>query len=220
MSTADALGVSFADPALLREALTHRSLVGQTNNQRLEFLGDRVLGLIVAESLMARFPQEDEGDLAPRLAALVSADSLTAVSQTIGLGRHLDMAPSETASGGRENDANLADACEALIGALYLDGGLAAAAAFVERHWRPLFKAQIVPPKDAKTALQEWSQARGLGLPHYRLISSEGPAHKPTFRMAVAVEGQGKGEGEAYSKREAERRAAETLLTRLAGDYG
>ena len=220
LSTADALGVSFTDPALLREVLTHRSLVGQTNNQRLEFLGDRVLGLIIAERLMTRFPHEDEGDLAPRLAELVSADSLTVVSRTIDLGRHMDMAPSEAVSGGRENDANLADACEALIGALYLDGGLAAAAAFVECHWRPLIEAQILPPKDAKTALQEWSQARGLGLPRYRLVSSEGPDHKPTFRMTAAVEGRGEGEGEALSKREAERRAAETLLARLAGEDG
>jgi ribonuclease-3 len=220
LSAADALGVSLADAALLREALTHRSVGGAVNNQRLEFLGDRVLGLIVAEALMARFPNEDEGDLAPRLAALVSADSLTMVSRALCLGQYLEMAPSEAASGGRENDANLADACEALIGALYLDGGLAAAAAYVERHWQPLIEAQTVPPKDAKTALQEWSQARGLGLPRYRLVSSEGPDHKPTFRMAVAVEGQGEGEGEAASKREAERRAAEALLARLAADNG
>jgi ribonuclease-3 len=222
LSAADALGVSFSNPALLRAALTHRSLGGAVNNQRLEFLGDRVLGLIVAEGLMARFPDEDEGDLAPRLAALVSADSLAKVSQAIELGQHLGMAPSEAASGGRENAANLADACEALIGALYLDGGLAAAAAFIERHWQSLIEAQTVPPKDAKTALQEWSQARGLGLPRYRLVSSEGPDHKPTFRMAVAVAGQGEGEGEgeAPSKREAERRAAEVLLARLAADNG
>jgi len=220
LSAADALGVSFSDPALLRAALTHRSLGGVVNNQRLEFLGDRVLGLIVAEGLMARFPDEEEGDLAPRLAALVSADSLAKVSQAIELGQHLEMAPSEEASGGRENDANLADACEALIAALYLDGGLGTAAAFVERHWQPLIEAQIVPPKDAKTALQEWSQARGLGLPRYRLVSSEGPDHKPTFRMAVAVEGQGEGEGEAPGKREAERRAAEALLARLVGEDG
>ena len=174
LSAADALGVSFSDPALLRAALTHRSLGGVVNNQRLEFLGDRVLGLIVAEGLMARFPDEEEGDLAPRLAALVSADSLAKVSQAIELGQHLEMAPSEEASGGRENDANLADACEALIAALYLDGGLGTAAAFVERHWQPLIEAQIVPPKDAKTALQEWSQARGLGLPRYRLRTGDG----------------------------------------------
>jgi ribonuclease III len=220
LSTADALGLSFAEPALLRAALTHRSLGGVVNNQRLEFLGDRVLGLIVAEGLMARYADEDEGDLAPRLAALVSADALAKVSQAIELGQYLEMAPSEEAGGGRENDANLADACEALIGALYLDGGLATAAAFVERHWQPLIEAQIVPPKDAKTGLQEWSQARGLGLPRYRLVSSEGPDHKPTFRMAAAVEGYGEGEGEAPNKREAERRAAENLLARLVGDNG
>ena len=120
--------------------------------------------------------------------------------------------------GGRANAGNLADACEALIGALYLDGGLAAARDFVERHWRPLIAAQPEPPKDAKTALQEWSQARKLGLPQYRLVASTGPDHRPMFRIAVTVEGHGSEEGEAPGKRAAERGAAERMLARLLGD--
>ena len=217
---AAALGVAFADTTLLDEALTHRSAGDgeRRNNQRLEFLGDRVLGLIVAERLMRDFADENEGALAQRLAALVSAASLAEVAGTLDIGRHLTMAPGEEAGGGRANAGNLADACEALIGALYLDGGLAAARDFVERHWRPLIDAQPEPPKDAKTALQEWSQARKLGLPQYRMVASTGPDHRPMFRIAVTVEGHGGEEGEAPGKRAAERRAAERMLARLHGD--
>ena len=217
---AAALGVAFADMALLDEALTHRSAGdgGRRNNQRLEFLGDRVLGLIVAERLMRDFADESEGALAPRLAALVSAASLTEVARSLDIGHHLTMAPGEESNGGRANAGNLADACEALIGALYLDGGQEAARDFVERHWRPLIAAQPEPPKDAKTALQEWSQARKLGLPQYRLVASTGPDHRPTFRIAVTIAGHGGEEGEASGKRAAERAAAERMLARLHGD--
>jgi ribonuclease-3 len=217
-----ALGVRFREPALLEQALTHRSTAGhgRTSNQRLEFLGDRVLGLVIADCLFETYPHEEEGALALRLAVLVNADSLAAVARGLDLGRFLLLAPGEETGGGRVNPANLADACEAVIGALYLDGGIEAARAFVGEHWRDLISDQLEPPKDAKTALQEWTQARGLGLPRYRLVASEGPDHRPLFRIAVEVRDHGGEEAEGAGKREAERLAAERMLARLTGGDG
>lgn len=218
-AAAAVLGVSFAAPGLLAEALTHGSAGAAANNQRLEFLGDRVLGLAVAERLMAAHPGEDEGALARRFAALVSAETLAEVARAAGLGRRLVMGPSEEAHGGRDNPAILGDACEAVIGALYLDGGLAAAAAFIDRHWAGRIAAQDAPPVDAKTELQEWTQARGLGVPSYRVLSVRGPDHKPTFRVAAAAAGRA-AEAEGAGRRPAERAAAARLLARIAGEDG
>src|SRR5262249_49728086 len=149
-------------------------------NERLEFLGDRVLGLVTADALLRVFPNENEGDLAPRLAALVSAPTLARVATGFGLAAHIKVARGQKAD--TVETAVLADACEAVIGALYLDGGLAAAEKFISAHWSALMRADIVPPKDAKTALQEWAQARGLPLPVYRVQDSSGPAHAPSFK--------------------------------------
>jgi ribonuclease-3 len=220
-----ALGLSFTNPELFTRALTHPSLTGgrqvdRADNQRLEWLGDRVLGLVIARHLFDAYPTEDEGELARRLAALVSAEALTVVARALDLGQHLRLAASEEASGGRNNPSNLADACEALIGALYLDGGVAAAQAFIEKHWAGMIADQYAPPKDPKTALQEWSQARGLGLPDYRLVASEGPDHKPVFRVSVEVPGHGSAEAKGGGKRDAERLAAERLMEKLTGDHG
>ena len=216
-ASAAALGVSFRAPELLSEALTHRSVGGAASNERLEFLGDRVLGLVVAERLMAARRDEDEGALARRFAALVSAPALAGVAERIGLGDRLEMSASEAANGGREKAGNLANACEALIGALYLDGGLPAAAAFIDRHWNGLIAAQAEPPIDPKTALQEWTQARGMGLPAYRVAAVEGPDHKPTFSVAVALaDGRG-AQAQGAGKRAAEQAAAARLLARLGG---
>lgn len=215
---AAALGVSFARPALLAEALTHRSAGAATDNQRLEFLGDRVLGLAVADRLMTAWGGEDEGALARRFSVLVSAETLAGVAAAIGLGRWLTMGAAEEACGGRENPANLGDACEALIGALWLDGGPDAAFAFVDRHWGARIAAQKTPPVHAKSALQEWALARGLGLPAYRTVSVSGPDHRPTFRVAVEIAGQGRAESEGSDKRRAETAAAERLLGKVAGD--
>ena len=217
---AAALGVSFAKPELLAEALTHGSVAEGRNNQRLEFLGDRVLGLIVATRLMAEHGTEDQGALARRFAALVSAATLAEVAREIALGQRMRMSASEEANGGRRKPTNLGDACEALIGALYLDGGLAAAARFVDRHWSRRIAAQGAPPVDAKTALQEWAQSRALGLPVYRTLSMEGPAHLPLFRVAVEIAGKGRAASASSSKRRAERAAAEQLLRRLQNDGG
>ncbi|WP_374656071.1 ribonuclease III [Dongia sp.] len=224
------LGHAFARPELLETAITHPSATGRNrtkrvrrtaksaadarvaDNQRLEFLGDRVLGLIVAEMLFAAFPEEDEGALAKRLAALVRQDGLAQVAQSIALGRFLVLSKGEEESGGRENPATLADACEAIIGALYLDGGVEAARRFVEGYWRPMMTADLAPPQDAKTALQEWAQAAGLNLPRYRVVRSEGPPHDPVFEVEAAVEGYPARSGTGRSKRAAEQAAATQLL--------
>lgn len=213
-----ALGYSFTQPSLLLEALTHRGAVGagaaQTpTNERLEFLGDRVLGLVIAETLLTEFPDEAEGALATRLAALVSAPVCGRVAQALGLAAHVKTAPGQQA--GDEHTAVLADACEAVIGALYLDGGLAAARAFISAAWAEELHADLTPPKDAKTALQEWAQARGLPLPAYRLVEETGPAHAPAFVMAVSVEGHPESRGTGRTKRAATQEAAAALLKEL-----
>jgi ribonuclease-3 len=226
-----ALDFTFNDPELLRVALLHPSAVSTgrgrrskklepwigrgADNQRLEFLGDRVLGIVVAEMLFRAFPDEDEGALARRLAALVRQDSLDAVAREISLGRYLTISRGEEEGGGRDNPAILADACEALIGAIYLDSGLETARTFVERHWRPKMNAEEKPPQDAKTALQEWAQAAGLALPLYTVVKSEGPPHDPVFEVEVTVAGHLPASARGRSKRTAEQAAARQLLDRV-----
>lgn len=219
------LGHQFSRPELAVEALTHSSAVqgsaaGQPSNERLEFLGDRVLGLIVANLLYDRFSGETEGHLARRHAELVRKETLARVAAEIGLGALIRMARGEEETGGRDNPAILADACEAVIAALYLDGGLEAAAAFIGCHWAGLIEEDLTPPKDAKTALQEWLQGRRLGLPAYREIGREGPPHAPVFRVEVAVAGGRTEIAEGPSKRAAEQAAAAALLTRLEVERG
>ena len=217
------LGHSFKNPDILQQALTHRGALGMRKsgekvgasegNERLEFLGDRVLGLVIADALLKTFPDEDEGELAPRFAVLVSAPILAKVAMSFGLQDHV-----KVARGQRAEDAEtavLADACEAVIGALYLDGGLDAAATFITQHWAPLVKAEIVPPKDAKTALQEWAQGRGLPLPEYKVLDASGPAHAPSFTMAVLVKGYPEKQGQGRTKRLATQAAATALLQTL-----
>jgi ribonuclease-3 len=208
------LGHKFAQPKLLTEALTHRSAAGakgQGSNERLEFIGDRVLGLIVAEWLIERFPQEREGALGPRLAALVSRPALTVIAETHGLAALLAVAPGESKRGVRERSTVLADALEALIGALYLDGGLAVARDFVRRVMADVVDQQFVPPKDPKTALQEWALKRALALPAYEVLEQTGPSHAPSFIIRVTV-GNASATGAAGSKRAAEQEAATALL--------
>ena len=211
------LGHDFDDAELLLRALTHPSAAAGpvASYERLEFLGDRVLGLVVADLLLARFPDELEGALARRLASLVSRESLAEVAAAVDLSDFLVLAKAERNAGEADNPALLADSCEAVIAALYLDGGLAAARAFIERCWEPLIEADRKPPQDPKTALQEWAQGRGLPLPAYRETRREGPAHEPVFTVEVSVAGQPPAEGQGRSKRLAEQVAAERLLTRL-----
>lgn len=217
------LGYAFHDRRLLDEALTHRSALDRRGgrsgfahgNERLEFLGDRVLALVVAEMLQERFPKESEGALAKRHAALVRAEVLAEVAAELALGTALNISDSERASGGAAKPTILADACEALLGAIYKDGGLAPAAAFIRHHWTARLEAERVPPADAKTSLQEWAQSRGLPLPVYRELERRGPAHAPLFAVEVSVKDRQPASGEGRTKREAERAAAERLLAEL-----
>ncbi len=214
----DALGHDFKQPDLLEQALTHPSAATKATYERLEFLGDRVLGLVVADMIYHAYPQEPEGALARRYNALVRSETLARVAEAIGLGQHLHISRAEADQGGRGSRNLLADACEAVIAALFLDGGFDVARRFVERHWQPLLAEQSEPPQDAKTALQEWAQGQGLPLPAYRLIASEGPAHDPVFDMEVSLPGHAATRGRGRSHRAAESDAAGALLHRLRGE--
>lgn len=206
----------FNDVALYDLAMTHRSMHATDNNQRLEFLGDRVLGLVIADMLYDAYPHEREGDLAMRLAALVCTDTLANVARTIALDKSLHMADGEAANGGRNNISNIADACEALIGAIYKDQGLAAAKNFIHTHWQSLLHSTHEPPKDSKTRLQEWAQAQALPLPVYHETARHGPDHAPEFTIEVMVEGYDTVQACGASKREAQQLAAQALLDKYA----
>lgn len=215
------LGHAFKRPELLREALTHRSAANAGSrgksagsNERLEFIGDRVLGLLIAEWLAERFPQEQEGGLGRRLGHLVSQPVLAEVAQQIGLGAALDVSPGEARAGVKRQATVLADALEAALGAMFLDAGLEPARNFIRRAFAEAMATQAAPPKDPKTGLQEWAQGRGLDLPHYVIASRAGPSHSPVFVVTVTVAGR-TGSGTAGSKRAAEQLAAGHLLEQL-----
>jgi ribonuclease-3 len=181
------------------------------SNERLEFIGDRVLGLLVAEWLIERFPHEQEGKLGLRLAVLVSKPSLAAVAEANGLAELIKVAPGEARRGVSGQANVLADALEALLGALYLDGGLEVVRRFIRRVMAGVVDAQAAPPKDPKTALQEWALARALALPAYSVIEQSGPSHAPSFVIRVSV-GDASAEARAGAKRAAEQEAARMLL--------
>lgn len=211
------LGYRFQDPAWLQEALTHPSCNrvkegAPFHYQRLEFLGDSVLGLVISDMLVRHFPQEAEGSLARRKAALVESKTLAQQMSEWGIAAQIIMSSGEEAGGGRNSQAILEDVCEALIGAIYRDGGYEAAREVIERHWQKLLESHEEAPKDAKTALQEWAQGKGLPLPEYQLVSSTGPAHEPVFTVTVAIPGYADQQGEARNKRKAEQLAALKML--------
>lgn len=210
------IGHRFAAPALLQQALTHRSASrgGRGSNERLEFLGDRVLGLLVAEWLIERHPDETEGDLGKRLASLVARPALAGVAECIGLASHLIVPPAEARTGLRARSTVLADALEAVLAALYLDGGIVPARRFVRSHFAALIEAMAAPPTPAKTRLQEWLAARGLGLPRYHLAEAVGPAHAPSFTIIAEADGEA-ARAEGSTKRAAEEDAASRLLALL-----
>ena len=213
----EALSHDFSRPGLLEVALTHASAASSAADtyERLEFLGDRVLGLAVVDLLMDRFPDEDEGALARRHAGLVDRQSLADVARALELGTFVRSSPGESASGIRDNRTVLADVMEAVIGAVYRDGGLAAVKPIVARLWGPLMERDAKPPVDAKTALQELVQGRGAALPRYEIIDRSGPDHRPSFTVEVAVDGYRPVRGAGTSKRAAERDAAERFLRAL-----
>ncbi len=212
------IGYAFADKALLDGALTHISALSGKNRvdsyQRLEFLGDHVLGLVVSDLLFRGFPNADEGELSRRLADLVRKETCADVARSIDLGAAIKLGASEANAGGRQRIAILADVCEALIGAVFLDGGYQSAVAVVEQLWGERLRTPASPVRDPKTALQEWAQARGLPTPSYREIARTGPHHDPEFRVAVLLPELTPAEGLGRSKRAAEQAAAAALLSR------
>ncbi|MBO6853914.1 MAG: ribonuclease III [Marivivens sp.] len=211
------LGHQFKDPELLVRALTHPSMTSphRDNNQRLEFLGDRVLGLVMAEALFEADKGAAEGVLAPRFNALVRKETCAAVAREIDLGAVLKLGRSEMKSGGRRKDALLGDAMEATIAAVYRDAGFAAARQLVLRLWGDRIDSVEDDARDPKTALQEWVQARGDGPPKYEETARSGPDHQPVFTIVVHLSSGESESGSAGSKRQAEQAAARAMLTRL-----
>jgi len=215
------IGHTFADPDLLRRALTHASGsdasgkdAGLATYQRLEFLGDRVLGLVIADMLAAQYSSASEGELSRRLARLVSGETCAEVGREMDLERFMIVDGNVLRSGGKAADGLHADICESIIGALYMDGGLDAARGFIETLWRDRVMSMTGPLRDAKTELQEWAHRRDLATPGYREISRSGPDHAPTFEIAVEIEGLEGATASGSSKRGAEQSAAETVLRR------
>ena len=217
------IGHVFRDRDLLTRALTHLSAPaagGPDRTQsypRLEFLGARVLGIVIADMLYQGFPQASEGELSMRLAKLVRRETCAAVASDWDVGPHVAMGQGEARAGGRKKAAILADICEAIVGAAFLDAGFETARDVVARSWRPRMDADIAPERDAKTAVQEWAQARALPAPRYVELARSGPAHAPHFVMQVVLDGYESESGEATSKRAAEQAAAQAFLARRGG---
>lgn len=219
---AERIGHRFTQPELLIRALTHASLGGQTraDNERLEFLGDRVLGLVIAEAISAADTAAREGQLAPRYNALVRKETCAAVARDVDLGAVLKLGRSEMISGGRRKEALLADALEAVIAAVYLDAGLDVARDLVLRLWGDRIARVEVDARDPKTALQEWAQARGEPPPTYREVARSGPDHAPRFTIEAQLAQGPSEQAEGASKRQAEQAAAKALLAKVEAQHG
>lgn len=216
------LGYHFKNPLLLEEALTHPSVSLTHRNrdrvknyERLEFLGDGVLGLIIAELLFYDNPDENEGGLAKRQSALVRGETVAQIASTLGIGEFIIMTEGEESMGGRNNANNMENTLEAIIGAIYLDGGLDPAKQFILTHWQPVAQTIKEPPKDPKTLLQEWAQYRGLPIPGYRTVTVKGPSHAPLFTIEVSVEGYPPIQATGATKKVAEKAAANLLFSSL-----
>ncbi|MGL1920108.1 MAG: ribonuclease III [Hyphomicrobiales bacterium] len=219
------ISYKFKDVSLLSQAVTHSSSFfngrpkkdnpnSQKHYERLEFLGDRVLGLVISEYLMDTFPNEDEGELNLRFAQLVRKESCTLVATKLDLSEFVILGANETKSGLNQNPTILGDVCEALIAALFLDGGMEIAKPFILKNWAPQLKSNISHKQDAKTALQEWAQKLKLALPEYIVSEISGPAHEPTFTIEVNVENHKSYTASGQSKRIAEQKAATEFLTK------
>jgi ribonuclease III len=212
-----ALGHRFKDQDLVVRALTHSSTRGngsRNDNERLEFLGDRVLGLAISSALIENYPDAVEGDLARRFNQMVKRETCAAVGRSITLGRHLILSDSEASSGGRDKDTILADAIEALLGAAHIDAGFDKANAIVIKLWQSLLAGKTNAEADPKSALQEWAQGRGLALPRYVEVARSGPDHAPRFISEVRITGCKPAQGTGASKRAAEQAAATAMLAR------
>jgi len=206
------IGYNFKDPNLLKIAMTHSSTGEQDNYERLEFLGDRVLGLVIASLLFNKFPSENEGDLAKRLASLVQGQTLADLSSRLSLGDYIFFSSAEAASGGAENDHILADVFEALIGALYIDSGYSECSKLIETHWQDVLYTMQSPPQHPKTAIQEWAQGKNLPLPSYDIISQSGPDHAPMFEVQLNIKGHPPISATGRSRAEAEKLVATDFM--------
>ena len=213
-----ALGYSFKQPVLLERALTHSSAradrTASEDNERLEFVGDRVLGLAIAELLALLDPAASEGALARRFNRLVRKEACARVARDLGLGAALRLSQSEEESGGRDKDTILADAVEALLAAIFLEAGFAVVRDVIRHLWSPMIAGLPEAVTDAKSALQEWAQGQGLALPEYIEVSRLGPDHAPQFTSEVRIGGRKPARGTGNSKRTAEQAAATALLAR------
>mgnify|MGYP002631928847 CR=1 FL=1 len=209
------LGYSFKKKSWLEQALTHPSLAGELSYQRLEFLGDRVLGLVIATWLFADYSDEDEGLLNRRFSSLVRGETLAEMSLSLTLDKYIRMTPAAQGEDTHKKIAVLADICEAVIGAIYSDSGLIEAEKFIRTHWADLMREGPSASKDAKTMLQEWAQRRTLYLPCYSEISRTGPAHQPVFIIEASIEGYGSAQASGTSKQQAQQEAARLLLLEL-----
>jgi ribonuclease III len=213
-----ALQYHFENRDTAERSLTHSSARGASlearDNERLEFIGDRVLGLVVAEMLGERLPEAREGELAQRYNQLVRRETCAAVARQLELGRYLILSGSEAESGGRDKDTILADAMEALLAAIFLEGGYETVRILVRRLWGPMIELLPEQAQDPKSALQEWAQGRGLPLPKYDEIGRTGPDHAPVFESEVGVKGFKPARGSGSSKRLAEQAAATEMLVR------
>lgn len=209
------IGYQFQNRALLLKAITHSSTGEDLNYERLEFLGDRVLGLVMAQMLFESFKGENEGGLAKRHAALVQGKTLAKIAEANNLGEFVILSQSERDSGGAQNENILADVMEALLGAVFLDGGLDPAARLIRDFWGDSIHTMTEIPLDPKTELQEWVQARGLPLPVYDIVDKAGPDHAPTFYVEVIIEGFNPLKGQGSSRREAEKKAAKEAIKHI-----
>ncbi|MCH9753931.1 MAG: ribonuclease III [Alphaproteobacteria bacterium] len=206
------LGHNFNNIKLLEEALTHPSSSENLNYERLEFLGDSVLSLVITTLLVDKFQNEKEGDLAKRRASLVNGKSLHKISNIIGLGEYIILSEGEENTGGRSNPKILEDTIEAIIGAIYVDGGLDPCKIFVSKYWNDIIDSDITPPIDNKTFLQEWAQSKGYKLPEYKVLDRTGPDHKPSFSVQVTVGDLTPCIASSHSKKEAEKEAAQLMI--------
>ncbi len=209
------IGYRFKNSGYMEQALTHSSKSGTANNERIEFLGDRVLNLVMAHTLYEQFPADPEGSLAKRHSALVQGPMLAAVAITINLGDFMNLSEAERTSGGAENENILSDGMEALLGAVFLDGGLEPARDVIIRLWDKYILTHTDVQQDPKTELQEWVQARGLPLPAYEITGKSGPDHSPRFEIELSVQGYAPVSADGPSRRHAEKDAARKMLAQL-----
>lgn len=209
---------SFKDKSLIKTALTHSSKAAENNYERLEFLGDRVLGLVVAQILFERFSDETEGGLAKRLAVLVQGETLAEIANSFDLGSYIIFSDAERDAGGALNENILSDVFEAMIGALYLDAGFEKCRHLIEKFWGERFEQMRTPPQHPKTGVQEWAQGNGLPLPVYKIVGQQGPDHAPVFEIKLSVKGYPDAIAKGRSRQVAESEAARLFLEQIQKD--